>query len=106
MTIDPDTQLVSVYVNRSKGDPANSCRLFRVLTGRECTFDIDSMVSSVAKHNATKVGTVTRPPFEAIVVLLDISGSMTLPGFEMPHELMAGRAPGDVRVQDKVAFTK
>ena len=45
MTIDPDTQLVSVYVNRSKGDPANSCRLFRVLTGRECTFDIDSMVS-------------------------------------------------------------
>ena len=45
MTVDPDTQLVSVYVNRSKGDPANSCRLFRVLTGRECTFDIDSMVS-------------------------------------------------------------
>ena len=45
MTIDPDTQMVAVYVNRSKGDPANSCRLFRVLTGRERTFDIDSMVS-------------------------------------------------------------
>ena len=42
----------------------------------------------------------------AIVVLLDISGSMTLPGFEMPHELMPGRAPGDVRVQDRVAFTQ
>ena len=42
----------------------------------------------------------------AIVVLLDISGSMTLPGFEMPHELMAGRAPGDVRAQDRVAFGK
>ena len=45
MTIDPDTSLIAVCVNRSKGDPANSCRLFRVLTGREQTFDIDSMVA-------------------------------------------------------------
>lgn len=45
MTVDPDTHLVAVYINRSKGDPANSCRLYRVLTGSEHTFDIDSMVA-------------------------------------------------------------
>ena len=44
----------------------------------------------------------------AIVVLLDISGSMTLAGFEVPldRDAMPGRAYGDVRVKDRVVFTQ
>ena len=43
----------------------------------------------------------------AIVVLLDISGSMTLAGFEVPRDrdAMPGRAYGDVRAKDRVVFT-
>ena len=41
----------------------------------------------------------------AIVVLMDVSGSMSLPGFEVPRDLAPNRARGDVRVNDRVCFT-
>ena len=86
----------------------STAELFSPNEGTTKNFEVDDMV---AKLSNSSIGTtaafhVSRPPKEAIIVLLDTSSSMKLAGFAVPtvdfDVVDHTRSTGDVRVGDMV----
>merc|ERR1719502_992639 len=95
LTLHPADRTTAVYVGRAK-DAASSAQLFSPLSGEITNHTVDDMVATLSDMQWSSAGKVSRPPREAIVVLLDVSGSMDLPGFELPEP-----EPGSVTVLDR-----
>lgn len=113
LTLHPQTKRHCVYEGRVK-DQASSAMLYDPLSAQSSIQDVDRMVAALdlvsrARRDGAQVaGTLSRPPREAIIVLLDTSGSMDLSGFEPEtpgvDPVDQSRRVGDVRAGDVVRF--
>lgn len=101
-----------VFVGRTKAT-VPMAQLYDPLNGGTSTHDFDDWAaalndSALADTANDGVPRITRPPAEAIVVLLDVSASMSWDGFAVPavtfDPIERERTRGDVRVGDTVRF--
>ena len=106
-----------VYVSRTKATVPQG-EVYDPLSGGNSAHDFDDWAAALSDGvyrpdddaAADSVPRVTRPPREAIVVLLDVSTSMTWDGFTVPRvdfdPVDRSRALGDVQAGDTVRFSK